>query len=149
VTVPEEIVLAVRAELGMLGRAELSDWVDRRLLASDANDALLALATPGDLAPEDVAGHLHALAGLRDDARVPRMQVVVVDDLFTSGALALDPAIAYLCVRVAPQLESVLRATCGGLDDMLFMAREGTWHTEAEVVSELHALADACRASLA
>lgn len=141
-TIPEEVQLAVRFELGLATRAELSDFVDRRMLEiATPSDVLLALATPAELAPDDIARHLLVLAGLELDDAVPRMQIVIAEQLVTSGAITLDHAVAYLCVRVAAHVDGELKRRCGGLDDMLYLARNHTWGSEREVHDELRALA--------
>lgn len=148
-TIPEEILLSVRLELGLATRVELQDLVDRRLLEPGRpSETLLELATPGDMPPDDLAARLLALAGLTLDDRVAPMQVVVVAELLERGEVSLDHAVAYLCVRVAAFLEADLAARCGALDDMLYLARNHTWGSEAKVREELQALAEACRESL-
>ena len=147
--VPDEIVLATRLELGLAGRDDLSDLVDRRIAETSRVDGpLLELATPLDMAVDDLSSRLEALAGVTKE-RGAAMRVVVVADLVGRSVLAVERAVDYLAVRAAPNLPSPLGAECGALDDELWLVESGTYGTMATVHERLNEIAAACTSLLA
>lgn len=147
-TVPDEIVLATRIELGLAGRAELSELVDRRIsAAARVEGVLLELATPLDLAEDEIASRLDALSDASPE-HAAAMRVLVVARLVDASEVPLERAVDYLAVRVAPRLPSPLDGDCGALDDGLWLAKSGTFGSLDAVVTQLRDLADACEALL-
>lgn len=146
--IPDEITLATRIELGLADRTELFDLVDRRVAeATRIEGVLLELTTPLDMPQDDLSSRLEALSGVSKESAAT-MRVVVVDELVTRGALTIERAVAYLSVRTAPSLPAPLDAHCGALDDMLWMATDGTYGTLENVRHELSEIARACDALL-
>lgn len=145
----EVVVLATRIELGLADLGELSDFVDRRIAeGAPVEGELLELATPLELAIDDVSSRLERLSG-ETPARAAAMRVLVVTKLFDEGRLTLDRAVGYLSVRIAPHLPKPLDGTCGALDDILALALSGTYGTREMVAQAMRALADDCAFFLA
>jgi len=142
--VPEEIVLATRLELGLASRDELSDLVDRHIAETSRLDGvLLELATPLDMAVDDLSSRLEALAGVTKEHGAA-MRVVIVADLVAREILTIERAVDYLAVRAAPSLPPPLDADCGALDDMVWLAKSGTYETMDSVRERLAEIAAAC-----
>ncbi len=142
--IPDEIVLATRLELGLAARDELSDLVDRRIAETSRVDGvLLELATPLDMAIDDLSSRLEALAGVTTE-RGAAMRVVVVADLVARDLLAIERAVDYLAVRAAPNLPRPLDADCGALDDMVWLVKSETYGTMETVCERLVEIAAAC-----
>lgn len=148
-SVPDELVLATRIELGLAGRDELAELVDRRIAAETrVGGVLLELSTPLDLAEDDVSSRLEALSG-RSPEHAAAMRAIVVAALVEAGTVPIERAVHYLSVRVAPRLPAPLRGDCSGLDDGLWLAESGTYGALDAVVAQLRDLARDCEVLLA
>jgi hypothetical protein len=143
IAIPEEIVLAVRFELGIAGRAELADLVDARIASlTRVPDPWLELATPGDMPPDEIAVRLVRLTG-SPSRRFARMAIVIADTLLSAGTITLDRAVRYVRYEVS-DLDDDLFGWSVGLLDMHDLARTRQYHSEADVREELHAIAEEC-----